>query len=337
MSASVWLRWGFYVFVGLLFLFALAGMYVTGPVVVRVERIDELRRSDDQLQKSEARLRKSVEKLCADFAPRDYEHRSNLGRVALWIASEFENARLKVELQDYEAGGNRYHNVIGRRPGSDPDAPAIVIGAHYDTFGDSPGADDNASGVAVMLELVQTLPTDRPPQRTHYFVAFGTEEPPFFGTDEMGSYVFGRKLLDEGTAVRLMISLDLVGYFTEGSGTQRFPSPVFRLLYPDRGDFIAVIGDAHAGKAIERAKRGLMAGGELPVHSFRGLPGSELVELSDHLSFRRLGLPAVQVTDTAFMRYPYYHQIDDTPEKLDYARMAELVYSLHGVLWEAPP
>lgn len=339
MRASGWLRSGFYVFVGGLFVFALAGMYFTGPVVVAPPPIEI------ETQPSADRLRSSVETLCTELAPRDFEHRSNLDRIVLWVASQFESARLSVELQDYEAGGKRYHNVIGRRPGRDPDAPAIVVGAHYDTIGDVPGADDNASGVAVLLELVRTLPASRP-RRTQYFVAFGTEEPPFFGTDEMGSYRFGRKLVDEGTEVALMVSLDLVGYFADGRGTQRFPSPWFRLFYPDRGNFIAILGDASAGRAIQRAKRGLIAGSdasraargrELPVVSFRGLPGSELVRLSDHLSFRRLGMPAVQVTDTAFLRYPYYHHADDTPEKLDYERMADLVCSLQGLLWEEPP
>ncbi len=236
-------------------------------------------------------------------------------------------------MQDYEVEGQHYRNVIGRRAGSDPSAPAIVIGAHYDTVEETPGANDNASGVAVLLELARTLP-DVQTRRTHYLVAFSTEEPPHFATEGMGSHVFARQLVEQGTDLLLMVSLDMVGYFTDEPGSQHFPSPLFRLMYPRRGNFIAIIGDARSGEAIDRAKRGMMAAGRLPVHSFRAPRSTRLVQLSDHWSFRSHDLPAVQITDTAFMRYPHYHRPEDTPDKLDYERMAEVVRSLHGILWE---
>lgn len=327
MRATAWIRRGFYVFIGLLLAYALAGMYFTGPVVVNVPRLRL------EVDPSPERLRASVERLCSEFAPRSYEHVGNLDRAAEWIAGELRASGLEVELQDYRLDPGRYRNVVGLRRGSDPLAGAIVIGAHYDAFSGTPGADDNASGVAVLLELARTLP-EVEPERTHYLVAFSTEEPPFFSTDGMGSYVFARRLKREEVDVILMISLDLVGYYSDAPGSQRFPSPLFRLMYPGRGNFVAVIGDGQSGAAIQRTKRGLMAAGELPVHSFRAPAGYDLVRLSDHSSFRRLGLPGVQVTDTAFMRYPAYHQPEDTPEKLDYERMAELVRALHGVLWE---
>ena len=327
MRTTVLLRRGFYVFAGLLFVYALLGMFITGPVVVRVPRV----RLD--VDPSVERLRASVEMLCQDFAPRDHEHVENLDRAAAWIADELRRAGLDVSLQDYRLDQGLFRNVVALRPGTDPEAGAIVIGAHYDAVVGTPGADDNASGVAVLLELVRTLPDVRP-ERTHYFVAFSTEEPPFFDTDGMGSHVFAKSLKSEEVDVLLMISLDLVGYYSDEPGSQHFPSPVFRLLYPGRGNFVAVIGDARSGEAIRRTKRGLRAAGDLPVHSFRAPLGSGMVHLSDHRSFRRVGLPAVQVSDTAFMRFPHYHRVEDTPEKLDYGRMAELVRSLHGVLWE---
>jgi Zn-dependent M28 family amino/carboxypeptidase len=302
-------------------------MFITGPVVVRGENL----RLD--VDPSPERLRATVERLCTEFGPRSHEYTGNLDHVALWIADELQQAELRVELQEYEIDGSLFRNVIGRRPGSDPDAGSIVIGAHYDTVADTPGANDNASGVAVLLELTRTLP-DVQPRRTHYFVAFSTEEPPFFDTDDMGSFVFARELQREGVDVLLMLSLDLVGYYSDEPGSQHFPYSALRLLYPGRANFVAVIGDARSGPAIGRTKRGMLAAGTIPVHSFRAPAGSGLVHLSDHGSFRRLNMPAVQVSDTAFMRYSAYHRADDVPEKLDYTRMAEVVRSLHGVLWE---
>jgi Zn-dependent M28 family amino/carboxypeptidase len=329
MRPAVWLRRSFYAFAALLFGYALLGMFLTGPVAVRVPR------AGLEVDPSPARLRTTVERLCREFAPRSPDRVDNLDRTAAWIADELRGGGLEVELQDYVLEEGRFRNVVGLRPGSDPQAGAIVIGAHYDAVPGTPGADDNASGVAVLLELVRTQPEDRRFKKTHYFVAFSTEEPPFFGTDAMGSHVFAEKLRAEGVDVRLMISLDLVGYYSDEPGSQHFPSAILRLFYPGRGNFVAIIGDARSGRAIELAKRGMKkAASTLPIHSFRAPSAFGVVDLSDHRSFRRHGWPAVQVTDTAFMRYPYYHRAEDTPDKLDYERMAELVRSLHGVLWE---
>jgi len=330
MRSTVLIRRGFYLLTGMFFLYALVGMFVTGPIVVRVPRYKL------DIEPSPWRLRATVDLLCHRFAPRSFQDRESLDRTADWIADQFRFSGLRTEFQEYELEEGRYRNVIAVRPGSDPEAAAIVIGAHYDAVVGTPGANDNASGIAVLLELARTLP-DVQPRRTHYFVAFGTEEPPFFDTEGMGSHHFARKLKDEGVELLLMLSLDVVGYYSDDFFSQSFPNVFFRLLYPSRGNFVAIIGDAGSGPAIERTKRGLKAGGRLPVQSFRAPRSSGMVRMSDHLSFRNLDYPAVQITDTAFMRYAYYHRPDDTPEKLDYDRMAALVESLHGVLWEGGP
>jgi len=327
MRPVVWLRRGFYVFVGLLLVYALLGMFFTGPVVVRVPRLDL------EVAPRPERLRRDVERLCSEFGPRSFDHPANLDRAADWIAEEMRSAGLEIELQDYELEQGRFRNVIGIRPGREPDAGAIVVGAHYDAVRGTPGANDNASGVAVLLELARTLP-DVQPRRTHYFVAFSTEEPPFFDTDRMGSRHFARRLAGADVDVVLALALDLVGYYSEEPGSQRMPSSLFRLFYPSRGNFVAVIGDARSGPAIARVKRGMRSAGHLPVHSFRAPLFSGLVHLSDHRSFRKHGIPAVLVTDTAFLRYDGYHRPEDTADRLDYERMAALVRSLHGVLWE---
>lgn len=309
---------------------SLLAILLTGPVVVRtpVVHLD--------IEASPERLRQTVETLCTDLAPRDYRHIDNLDRAARWIAEALQRADVEVEVQDYRVREGLFHNVIARRRGTDPSLGAIVIGAHYDAYGGFPGADDNASGVAVLLELVRTLPAGRAPRRSQIFAAFSTQEPPFFGSDDMGSYAFARQLVAEHVQVELMIALDLVGYYRDEEGSQRLQHPFLRLLYPDRGNFIAVIGDLRSGPWIDQVKRGVMSTTDLPVHSFRAPASLAPVQLSDHFSFRRLGLPGVLVTDTAFMRFPHYHTRDDTPDKLDYERMAKLVLGLHGVLAEAP-
>jgi len=254
-----------------------------------------------------------------------------MDRGRVWIEDELRAAGLRVEVQEYAAREGVYRNVIGLREGARPSDPAMVIGAHYDAYGGFPGADDNASGLAVLLELARTLPAAAP-ATPQYLVAFCTEEPPFFGGDDMGSYRFARELREREVAVDLMVALDLVGRYSERPGSQRFPLPGLGLLYPDRGNFIAVVGDLRSGGPIRRVKRAMLATRELPVESFRAPAAMAGVRWSDHHSFRRLGLPAVLVTDTAYMRNDDYHTSGDTPDKLDYERMARLVRALHGLL-----
>jgi hypothetical protein len=314
----------------LLFVGSLVAIVLSGPVVVRVQKL-----VFDDRGISQERLRADVVKLCSECTPRDYTNSGNLDRAAVWIEEELREAGLEVERQEYRLAEGIFRNVVAIRRGRDLSAGVTVVGAHYDAYREFPGANDNASGVAVLLELARTLP-DPPPRRDQYFVAFSTEEPPFFGSESMGSHAFAEDLLESGRSVQLMISLDVVGYYSDDPGSQGFPLPGLGLLYPRRGDFVAVVGDLRSGRWIDRVKRGMKAVNALPVHSLRAPSALAPVLLSDHFSFRQLGLPGVHVTDTAFMRDPTYHTRDDTPDRLDYTRMARLVEALHGVLWEGP-
>src|SRR5262249_13473978 len=177
----------------------------------------------------------------------------------------------------------------------------------------------------------RTLPPN-PPARTLVLAAFTNEEPPFFGGDEMGSAHYARRLVDAKTPVDLMIALDLVGSFDDTPGSQGDPLSWMKLVYPSRGNFIAVVGDTGAGAAIKKVKRGMLSARTIPVESFRSPNAIGGVDWSDHIWFRRLGMPAIMVTDTAFLRMPHYHRTTDTPEKLDYDRMAAVTQALHGVL-----
>lgn len=198
----------------------------------------------------------------------------------------------------------------------------LVIGAHYDAFGDTgelPGADDNASGTAGLLELARLRGSHRLNQPVT-LVAFANEEPPFFGSDEMGSAVHAASIATTGRAVSGMISLEMIGFF---SSDQSWPNALFSVIYPDEGNFIGVVGgwsDRHLTKAVKRAIAG---SGGIRVLSFSG--PRETSDASDHRNYWRHGWSAVMVTDTAYLRNPNYHTHTDTAESLDYRRMALVI------------
>ncbi len=303
-----------------------AAFVVRGPFVLfRPERPPERPVSED-------RLRETVRFLAVEAGPRWYSDVANLDRISRWIETRFRECGLDVTAQDYRLREGTFRNIVARREGTDPSAGVVIVGAHYDAYGGMPGADDNASGVAVLLELARTLPPTRP-RRTQIFVAFANEEPPLFGSEDMGSARYAGQVLKEKTSVALMIALDLVGYFSEKRGSQHYPVRGLDLVYPDKGDFIAVVGDMGSGRAIREVKRGMLASRTIPVVSFRAPALLPFVHYSDHRCFRRLGLPGVMVTDTAFERNPNYHRGTDTMDTLDFARMAAVVQALHGVLY----
>jgi hypothetical protein len=275
------------------------------------------------------RLERDLRAIVA-LGPRDHLHPENLAKVAELAARELTAAGGVVERQPFTVDGRQYENVIAR---FGPEAGArVVIGAHYDTCGPLPGADDNASGVAGVLELARALGR-RPPSGRVDLVVWPNEEPPYFRTTQMGSSVHARALRDANIDVRAMISVEMIGDFRDEPGSQRYPTSLLKLFYPTRGNFIAVIsglGRRHGGALVRPVKRAMRGASSLPVYSLAGprfLPG---IDFSDHRSFWDVGYPALMVTDTAFYRNDRYHTPDDTPERLDYARMAQVVDGLEA-------
>ena len=202
------------------------------------------------------------------------------------------------------------------------------MGAHYDTVPGSPGADDNASGVAVLIELAGMLAAERLPIR---FVAFANEEMPYFLTAEMGSVAWAKRARERGEPVRAMFSLEMLGYYRDAPGSQSYPAPL-GLFYPDRADFVAFVGDLGARALVRDALSKFRKNAGFPSEGVAApalIPG---VSWSDHWSFRQHGFAAVMLTDTAFYRYPHYHLPSDTPEKLDYERMARVTLGLAAML-----
>lgn len=306
--------------VGLLLVLVVASLWTTQPTPF-VRRRSELGARPDP-----KRIERRVRDLVEQFHPRDGAHPENMRRAAAWIADELGRTGAAVSDQEFPAAGARYVNVIAAFGPATEDV--VAVGAHYDVAGEMPGADDNASGVGGLLELADLL-RDAPLARRVELVAFANEEAPYFATAGMGSDVYARSLVAARRRVRGMICLEMLGCFTDAPDSQKLPFTVLKLLYPTRGNFIAVVGNLGGVGIVRRVKRAMREASELPVESINApgvVPG---IDLSDHSSFWRRGLPAVMITDTAFYRNPRYHTERDTPDTLDYGRLAE---SVAGVL-----
>lgn len=270
--------------------------------------------------------------LAERFHPRDASHVANLDAAAAWLRGELERTGAVVSEQTWPVDGETYRNVLAR---FGPDsAELVVVGAHYDVCGPLPGADDDASGVAGLLELARLLAAHPPPLAVE-LAAYSLEEPPYWATPQMGSAQHADALVRAGQRVRAMLSLEMLGYFRDEPGSQSYlhfgPLSAGR---PDRGNFIAVVGNLEQESLVARVAGAMRAaGGPVPVESLSApawLPG---IDFSDHRNFWARGFPAVMITDTAFLRNPNYHEPGDTPETLDYVRMAAVVAAVHEAVW----
>jgi hypothetical protein len=281
------------------------------------------------------RLREHVHALAVDIGSRTPFNPGSLARAANYIRSMLERAGLSVSEQNYEYFGQQVTNVLATFPSAVGASAHYVVGAHYDTVPETPGADDNASAVAVMLELAARL-RHSDLKVPVIFAAFTLEEPPAFSTGHQGSRVFVDACQSDGEGVIGVIVLEMVGYTAP---RQRYPFISRWPGYPAQGNFIGIIGNWRSrtfGRAVVTSFR---QNQELPVASlFLPFDGRILPEtrLSDHASFWDAGLPALMVTDTAFFRNPNYHLASDTIDTLDFNFMARLVKSLEITLLELP-
>ncbi|MCP4657544.1 MAG: M28 family peptidase [bacterium] len=309
----------------LIILLAVVGLCVVAAVVACMTFTQPVRgvisppaswqRADPQ------RLQADVRMLVESFFPRDYTHPGNLDLAAAYLGEQLEQAGGKVSEQSYEVAGRSYRNVVAAFGAETDDR--IVVGAHYDACEPLPGADDNASGTAGLLELARMLGRAELARRVE-LVAYTLEEPPFFRSPQMGSAVHARSLHRSGVRVRAMISLEMIGFFSDEPGSQELP-PLFGALYPSTGNFIAIVGKWGHPRLVREIKKAMRGATDLPVESINApawIPG---VDFSDHLNFWRHGYPAVMLTDTAFYRNGAYHSARDTPETLDYDRMAKVI------------
>ncbi len=274
----------------------------------------------------EKNLEEHTRVLSTEIGERDMDSIENLQAAGEYIERIFKKYNYSIESQAYLLSGKKFRNIIATQPGQRLPGEVILVGAHYDTVPGSPGADDNASGVAGMLELSRLF-SGHPTDRTLKFVAFSNEE-----NGLAGSRVYARWAREHGEKIVAMFSLEMIGYYNDQALSQRYPLGL-RYFYPDRGDFIGVVGHLRFFNLVRKVKAALRENSSVPVESLAGLGFIRGVSLSDHASFWRKGYPALMITDTAFYRNPNYHRPSDTLETLDYRRMAEVVKGLyHAVI-----
>ncbi len=283
-----------------------------------------------------ARLEGHIRMLSETLFPRDWRHPENLDRVAAYIRKEFEQANGMVSEQEYKLCGNTYRNVMALFGPETKER--IVVGAHYDAAGELPGADDNASGVAGLIELAYLLGRSKSLPMRVELVAFTLEEPLVLGgpgtfrTPYGGSARHAALLKEQGVPVRIMFSLEMIGFFRDAENSQSFPLSVMKFFYPARGNWIAVVGKLDQGLAVRRVKKAMRAASPLPVYSFNAPKSVEGIDWSDHSNYWKAGYTAVMVTNTALNRNTNYHTAQDTAETLDYDRMAMVVQSVYGAV-----
>ena len=276
-------------------------------------------------------LKRTVTDLAVNIGPRDLynNNKTRLRRAEEYLRTRFRAAGCELEEQEYYASGVKVRNFICTRKGAVSPGEIVLVGAHYDTF-NNPGADDNASGVAGVLELAGHA-AGRSYERTVRFAAFANEEPPFFRHEGMGSAVYAAAARKSGDDIRAAVILEMTGYYSERPLSQRYP-PLIGPFMPSKGNFIAQISDFGSRAEARTIDRAFRKASGLPLQTVSlpaWVPG---VDFSDHRSFWAQGYPAVMFTDTSFYRTPHYHKPTDLPDTLDYGRMAALQDGLKAAL-----
>jgi Zn-dependent M28 family amino/carboxypeptidase len=278
-----------------------------------------------------SRLKAHVVKLSGDIGERSVFEYTGLTETANYITEQFEGLGLEVEAQEYLLNRRPVKNLIAKKAGAEKPEEVIILGAHYDTCF-NPGANDNASAIAGLLELSRLL-AQHEYRRTIKFIAFVNEEPPFFKTEDMGSFVYARQAKERDENIKAVLILEMIGFYCDRPFSQRYPLFIGP-FYPNRANFIAVVGNFHNRQLVKNVKDNFKKHSQFPIRSavlFDFVPG---VDFSDHWSFWQMGFPAVMITDTAFYRYAHYHSSSDTFEKLDYQKMSAVVQGLQAVLSE---
>lgn len=271
--------------------------------------------------------------LTAITKTKDFRHFMNidqLNKTATYISEHFKKYADTTYYQEFEVNGLTYKNVVcvfnptQINSFGEKNNQTIVIGAHYDACGEQEAADDNASGIVGLLELARMLKGQQF-QRRIELVAYTLEEPPFFRTDNMGSYVHAKSLVDNKTDVYGMVSLEMIGYFKEEKKTQDYPIGLLKLIYGSRGNYITLVNKFGKGKFARKFTKSYKKSKVIRTKKFNGpkaLPG---VDFSDHLNYWKFGFSALMLTDTAFYRNKNYHENGDTMETLDLPKMAKVI------------
>jgi len=273
-------------------------------------------------------LYRHVAHLSVKIGERHLWRNGSLSQAAEYIESVLTSYGYEVWRQTYSCYSKGVSNLIVEKKGNDGEV--LIIGAHYDTVPGTPGADDNASGLAGLLELAR-LHQPCSNRRTLVFAAFVNEEPPCFGSHHMGSWVYAKHLRERNVPVVLMISLEMIGYFKHEI-TQKYPLPCMRFFYPRTADFIGVVGNFPSRKYVSQFKKGIRKHSTILSCSLTAPEFFGGINLSDNYSFWQHGYRAIMITDTSFFRNRNYHLETDTIDTLHFEQMAEVVRGLHLTL-----
>jgi Zn-dependent M28 family amino/carboxypeptidase len=275
-----------------------------------------------------ARLRQHVEAIAS--REHNFLKAAELEAAAQYVEQALAGTGRPVATQRFLSGPVEVRNIEVEIRGGTLASEIIIVGAHYDSVVGAPGANDNGSGVAAVIELARLIAAEQP-ARTLRFVAFVNEEPPFYHSEEMGSRHYARRSKERGERIRAMFSLETIGYYSDAPGSQRYPFPL-GFFYPSTGNFVAFVSNLSSRSLLHEAIASFRRQAGIPSEAVAApawIPG---VDWSDHWSFGREGWPALMVTDTALYRYPHYHAPEDTPDKVDYERLARLVTGLRAML-----
>ncbi|MCR9173869.1 MAG: M28 family peptidase [bacterium] len=260
---------------------------------------------------------------------RNFQNVARLDSVAAYIFREFEQYADTTFYQEYEVDGNVYRNVICSF--GTQNSTRTIVGAHYDVCGAQEGADDNASGVVGLLELARLFHDDTLNERID-LVAYTLEEPPFFRTKNMGSYVHAKSLVDDSVNVSGMVCLEMIGYFDDEKGSQEYPVGGMKAVYGSKGDYIALVSQMGPGKFVSDFNKRFNKTKRINTKEIAAPKSMTGIDFSDHLNYWLFGFKALMITDTAFFRNKHYHEKSDTMEKLDLARMADVIDAVYFAL-----
>jgi Zn-dependent M28 family amino/carboxypeptidase len=271
-----------------------------------------------------------VKYLSETIGERSLSRAGSLQEVTDYLRDTLKQAGYVSTEQTYSVEGRAVSNIEASLAGSDNASGSVIVGAHYDSVAGTVGADDNATGVAGVLELARLLQGSKL-RRTVRFVLFVNEEPPYFQTDMMGSLVYARQLRRDHIPVSAMISLEMLGFYSDAPSSQKYP-PVLGFFYPSHGDFIGFVGNQESRDLVRRSIRTFRESASFPSEGVAAPADWPGVGWSDHWSFWQQQHPAIMITDTAMFRYPYYHTPLDTANRVDFARMARVVGGVRRVV-----
>jgi Zn-dependent M28 family amino/carboxypeptidase len=280
----------------------------------------------------QSRLRAHVQQLARSIGQRHLWCPGTLEAAARYLETQLAEAGLDVSAQAFTASGQAVRNIEAVNRGGTAAENVLVVGAHYDTVPGCPGANDNGTGCAALVEIARGVAARSLPS-TVRFVAFVNEEPPFFQTADMGSVQYAASCRARNDRVVGMLSLETIGYYDDARGSQHYPLPL-HVRYPTSGHFVAFVGNLRSAAFLRRAVAAYRRAAHVPAESAALpaiVPG---VGWSDHWAFWQHGWPAIMVTDTAPYRYPHYHAPSDTPDKIDFDRFTLVVEGLASMVRE---